>query len=175
MLRPQLPDQEIGQEFVGLGWFCAGKEQHFRFFHHGWDHGYVATMLMLPAIGKGVVVMLNSNQGSVLRSEIVAAVGREYGWPVLQDVPQISEVVPDLPYAGTYESVNRTIGVRQQRHHHLIEFADQRALAAYPAVTGEFVARALNLRLRFSGDESGRPSELTVVTGNKTELFKRAD
>ncbi|UWU73331.1 beta-lactamase family protein [Bradyrhizobium huanghuaihaiense] len=175
MLRPQLPAQEIGQEFVGLGWFCAGKDQNFRFFHHGWDHGYVATMLMLPAIGKGAVVMLNSNQGSMLRGEIISAVGREYGWPVLQDIPEISEVVPDVAYAGTYESVNRKIGVAQQSNRLLIEFADQRALAVYPAVAGDFVARALNLRLRFAGDDTARPSELTVVTGNKTELFKRTN
>ena len=63
MLRPQLPNQDIGQEFVGLGWFCSGEQGTFRFWHDGWNHGYVATMLMLPAIGKGVVVMVNSNSG----------------------------------------------------------------------------------------------------------------
>ncbi len=67
MLRPQLPNQELGQEFVGLGWFCAGKGESFRFFHEGWNDGYVATMLMLPAIGKGAVVMLNSQQGWMFR------------------------------------------------------------------------------------------------------------
>jgi hypothetical protein len=56
----RLPNQETGQEFVGLGWFCSGKEQTFRFCHDGWNHGYVATVLMLPAIGKGVVVMLKT-------------------------------------------------------------------------------------------------------------------
>lgn len=175
MLRPQLPNQEIGQAFVGLGWFCAGKEQNFRFFHDGWNHGYVATMLMLPAIGKGAVVMLNSNQGWMLRDEITAAVGREYGWPALKDIPEISSVVPDVAYAGTYESANGKITVARDSNRLLVEFARQQALPVYPAAAGDFVARAINLRLRFTGSNTARPSELTVIHGNKAESFKRID
>jgi CubicO group peptidase (beta-lactamase class C family) len=175
MLRPQLPNQEIGQEFVGLGWFCSGKEETFRFWHDGWNHGYLATMLMLPAIGKGVVVMLNSNQGGMLRGEITAAVGREYGWPALKDTPEISDIGPKVAYAGTYESVNGRIRVAQDSNRLLVEFAFQQALPLYPAAAGEFFARAINLRLRFAGVDPARPSELTVVNGNKTELFKRTD
>lgn len=175
MLRPQLPDQKIGQEFVGLGWFCAGKEQNFRFFHDGWNEGYVATMLMLPAIGKGAVVMLNSNQGWMLRNEIMAAVGREHGWPTLTDIPVIGDVLPEVAYAGTYESVNGKIMVARNGNHLLVEFAPQQALPMYPAAAGEFVATAINLRLRFTGADTARPSELTVINGNKTETFERTD
>jgi CubicO group peptidase (beta-lactamase class C family) len=175
MLRAQLPNQEIGQEFVGLGWFCAGKEQTFRFGHDGWDHGYVATMLMLPAIGKGVVVMVNSNQGWMLRGEIAAAVGREYGWPALKDVPEIGEFAPNVAYAGAYESADESVRVAQDGNRLLVEFASQPALALYPAAAGEFFASAINLRLRFAGADPARPSDLTVVNGSKTELFKRSD
>jgi hypothetical protein len=41
--------------------------------------------------------------------------------------------------------------------------------------TEEFFARAINLRLRFAGTDPARPSELTVVNGNKADLFKRTD
>jgi len=175
MLRPQLPNQEIGQEFVGLGWYCAGKEQTFRFFHDGWNEGYVATLLMLPAIGKGAVVMVNSNQGWMLRGEITAAIGREYGWPALNDIAAITSVVPDVAYAGTYENDSGKIMVARDGNRLLVGFARQQALAVYPAADGDFVARAINLRLRFAGDDAARPSELTVINGNKTESFKRAD
>ena len=175
MLRPQLPNQEIEQEFVGLGWYCAGKEESFRFWHDGWNHGHVATMLMLPAIGKGVVVMVNSIQGWMLRGEITAAVGREYGWPALKDIPQTSDIRADVAYAGTYESANERIRVAQESNRLVVAFASQPALPLYPAATGGFFARALNLRLRFAGADPARPSELTVVHGNKTESFKRTD
>ena len=175
MLRPQLPNQELGQDFVGLGWYCAGKEQNFRFFHEGWNHGYVATMLMLPAIGKGAAVMVNSNQGWMMRGEVIAAVGRECGWPVLKDIPEIIGVVPDVAYAGTYESASGKVVVTRADSHLLVEFARQPALAVYPATDGGFAAGAINLRLRFAGDDAARPSELTVVNGSKSEAFKRTD
>jgi len=175
MLRPQLPNQEAGQEFIGLGWFCSGKEETFRFWHHGWNHGYVATMLMLPAIGKGVVVLVNSNQGWMLRGEIADAVVRENGWPTLKETPPIGDIAPDIAYAGTYESPNGRLRVASDGNRLLVTFALQPALAVYPAAAGAFSARAINLQLRFAGADPARPSELTVVTGSKTELFKRAD
>jgi hypothetical protein len=175
MLRPQLPSQEIEQEFVGLGWFCSGKEETFRFWHDGWDHGYVATMLMLPANGKGVVVMVNSNQGWMLRHEITAAVGRESGWPPLKDGPSIGDMEPTFAYAGIYESASGRIRVAQESNRLLVEFASQQPLSVYPAAAGEFFSKAINLRLRFAGSEPTKPSELTVVHGDKSELFKRTD
>jgi CubicO group peptidase (beta-lactamase class C family) len=174
MLRPQLPNQQIGQEFVGLGWFCWGKGQRFRFGHGGWNQGYVATMLLLPSIGKGAVVMVNSNQGWMLRGEITAAIGREYGWPALKDAPEIGDIELDAAYAGIYESVNGRIRVVQDGNRLLVEFAFQQAIPLYPAAAGEFFATALNLRLRFAGVDPARPTELTVVNGTQTELFKRS-
>lgn len=175
MLRPQLPIQEVGQEFVGLGWFCAGKEQNFRFFHEGWNHGYVATLLMLPEIGKGAVVMVNSNQGWMLGGEIIAAVGREYGWPALKELPEIVSVLPDGTYAGLYEGSSGKLVVTQDGQRLLVKLAPQQALPVYPAASGEFLATAINLRLRFSGGDTARPSELTVINGGKTESFTRID
>jgi CubicO group peptidase (beta-lactamase class C family) len=173
MLRPQLPGQAA--EFVGLGWFCAGKDETFRFSHDGWNHGYTGTMLMLPAIGKGVVVLVNSNEGWMLRGEIVAAVGREYGWPELKDVPNVGSIDPNVVYAGTYASASTSLRVTQDGEGLLVEFALQPALPLYPAAAGQFVARAINLRLQFGGTDPARPSELTVVSGAKTDLFRRTD
>ncbi len=63
MLRPQLPDQNIGQDFVGIGWFCSGKDDAFQFGHLGQDEGFLAEMRMFPTRGQGAVVMVNSIQG----------------------------------------------------------------------------------------------------------------
>jgi hypothetical protein len=175
MLRPPLPSQEIGQEFVGLGWLCSGKQETFRFGHEGWNHGYVAIMLMLPASGKGVVVMANSNQGWMLRGEITAAVGREYGWPALNDGPRLGVMEPKFAYAGSYESASGRIQVTQESNRLLVEFASQQPLALYPATAGEFFSKAINLRLRFAGSEPATPSELTVFHDQKSELFKRTN
>jgi CubicO group peptidase (beta-lactamase class C family) len=175
MLRPQLPNQEIGQEFVGLGWFCYGKDETFRFGHNGGNHGYLATMLMLPAIGKGVVAIANSIQGWMLPGEITAAVGREYGWPALKDVPRIGVLDPETGYAGTFEKDGAQLRITQQGTRLFIEFPQQGAIPLYPTAGREFFGRAINLRLRFGDPDPARPSELTVIHGAKTELFKRTD
>jgi ribosomal-protein-alanine N-acetyltransferase len=63
MLKPQLPTDVEGENFIGLGWFCAGKGDAFQCFHEGWDEGFVAGLWLYPAAGKGVAIMINSNQG----------------------------------------------------------------------------------------------------------------
>jgi CubicO group peptidase (beta-lactamase class C family) len=87
MLRPQLRDQRIGQDFVGLGWFCAGKDEEFQFGHRGRNEGFVAEMKLFPAPGQGAVVMINSIQGSDLPNALINAIGREYRWPHPKSVP----------------------------------------------------------------------------------------
>lgn len=175
MLRPQLPNQEIGQEFVGLGWFCYGKDETFRFGHNGGNHGYLATMLMLPAIGKGTVAIVNSIQGWMLPGEITAAVGREYGWPSFKEVPRVGVLDPETGYAGTYEKGGAQLRITQQGARLFAEFPHQQAIPLYPTAVREFFGKAINLRLRFGdADPEGR-SELTVIHGAKTDLFKRTD
>jgi hypothetical protein len=63
MLKPQLPTDVEGENFIGLGWFCAGKGDAFQCFHEGWDEGFVAGLWLYPAAGKDVAIMINSNQG----------------------------------------------------------------------------------------------------------------
>ncbi|MGY3617748.1 serine hydrolase domain-containing protein [Bradyrhizobium sp. USDA 10063] len=175
MLRPQLPDQEIGQDFVGLGWFCFGKDETFRFGHDGGNHGYLATMRMLPEIGKGVVAMVNSIQGWMLGSEITAAVGREYSWPALKELQEASEIDQKFMLTGEYESANQRIRVARDGERLLVEFPFQKAVPLYYSTTGEFFSKAINLRLQLGGNNPERPSDLTVIHGQKTELFKRVD
>lgn len=121
------------------------------------------------------ITSIHSNQGWMLRGEITAAIGREYGWPALKDIPEVSDLEPKVGYAGTYEGANGTVRVAQDNNRLLVEFAFQPALPLYPAAAGEFFATAINLRLRFAGTDPARPSELTVVNGNKADLFRRTD
>lgn len=80
MLRPQLPHQKLGGEFVGIGWFCSGQGEPFHFGHSGEDHGFIAQMRMSRASGSGAVVMMNSVKGRSLIAQVVSALGREFGW-----------------------------------------------------------------------------------------------
>ena len=119
--------------------------------------------------------MLNSNQGWMLLSEAMAAIGREYSWPTLKDIPVINDVLPDVAYDGSYQGASGKIAVARDGNRLLVEFAGQMPLAVYPSAAGDFVATAINLRLQFADSDKAPPSELTVVTGNMTESFMRTD
>jgi CubicO group peptidase (beta-lactamase class C family) len=82
VMRPQLKGVAAGSEFASLGWSCSGANETFCLSHGGSNRGFASLISLLPASGKGVVILLNSNQGAPLRHEIRAAVAREYGWPV---------------------------------------------------------------------------------------------
>ena len=70
MFRPQPVEQtQVTTETFGLGWMVSGDGNGFQFFHSGWNEGFV-SMMRVSASGKGVVVMLNSNEGYPLLEEI---------------------------------------------------------------------------------------------------------
>ena len=70
MLRPQLPNQAARGDYVGLGWFCTGEGDGFR-----WDMSAPtveshAEARFYPATGQGAVIMINSNEGWCLPEEL---------------------------------------------------------------------------------------------------------
>ncbi|MCC5626003.1 serine hydrolase, partial [Nostoc sp. CHAB 5715] len=80
MLRPQETEQTQGANglFLGLGFVASGIDDGFYFFHGGWDEGFVALIRVYARIGKGAVVMLNSNEGHPMLEEVMRAIALEY-------------------------------------------------------------------------------------------------
>jgi CubicO group peptidase (beta-lactamase class C family) len=102
MLRSQLPDHKAGDDYVGLTWWCSGKDHAFHCYHEGWNEGFIAGLWLYPNAGKGAAVMINSNQGEELIGEVRKAIGHEYGWPE----PTIDSTTHPLPasLAGVYQA-----------------------------------------------------------------------
>jgi CubicO group peptidase (beta-lactamase class C family) len=176
MLRPQLKNQEIGQDFVGLGWFCAGRDKEFCFGHPGMNDGFSAQVRLFPALGKGAVVMLNSIQGEFLRNELLDAVGREYQWPVTESSPVPIPMTTGIFYDGLYRSeLGASAKVTRDAEGLLFQYDQQNPLSLFPTADGEFYTNALPLRVRFEDSNAARPNSLSVVLGGETILFMRVD
>jgi CubicO group peptidase (beta-lactamase class C family) len=176
MLRPQLQAKKIGQDFVGLGWFCAGNDKEFRFGHAGWNEGFLSEMRMFPALGKGAVVMINSIQGWFLRNELIDAIGREYRWPSSQNIPAAVPMTAGIAYAGLYRSDDgETVLVSQEAERLLIHFGQQGPLPLFQTIGDGFFARAISLRTQFNGPDPARPASLTIVHGGESTRFNRVD
>jgi CubicO group peptidase (beta-lactamase class C family) len=167
MLRPQLPDKEIGQEFRGLGWRCSGRGDAFQFGHRGANEGYSSSIVLNPARGQGAVVLLNSNQGFPLIEEILQAIGRHCSWPS-QAERKIAPMPSGVEFAGEYRDLNGfTFDVIQADREILLRFGDQPALPLRPRSNLEFFADALNLHAQFQTGEDGEVFSMTLIHGGK--------
>jgi CubicO group peptidase (beta-lactamase class C family) len=176
MLRPQLPDQANGQDFVGLGWFCAGKDDKFQFGHQGANEGFLAEMRLFPARGRGAVVMNNSIQGWRLRGEIIRAIGREYVWPDPQAIGAAATMPPDMDCCGSYGNQDGvTFEITPGTAGLLLQFGRQAPVPLKPGPDGEFLATMVNLRVRFEKADAGRTLAMKVVSGGKTIALTRVD
>jgi CubicO group peptidase (beta-lactamase class C family) len=94
-------------EAIGIGFFLSGKGGSVRFSHGGWDEGFVAEMTMYKDTGMGAVIMLNSNEGAAMLSEIERSIAREYKWPDYFPKERATVEVPaDLlqAFVGEYEA-----------------------------------------------------------------------
>lgn len=96
-----------GNGFWGLGVSVAGDGDSLSFSHGGRDEGFVANMVMWPARGRGLVIMMNGVNGGLM-NEIQRAFAQEYG---LGDLPRVERKLVSLSgdklaeFAGSYVGV----------------------------------------------------------------------
>lgn len=67
----------------GIGIGIDGKGNAFRFRHTGGNAGFVCYAVSFADIGRGAVIMTNSDNGFPLIHEIIRAISKEYNWPAM--------------------------------------------------------------------------------------------
>lgn len=176
MLRPQLDSQKVGEgDFVGLGFFCNGKDDGFHFGHGGRDEGFVAQMRVYENLGKGAVVMLNSNEGQPLMDEIMRAIAKEYEWP---DAWPKEKTVISLAsiddYTGLYSSkVGTQFRVSITGGNLMFQYGQQPPLAIFPSSEVEFFTKAVNANIHFEKDDKASVVSLIISQeGNQIKADK---
>jgi CubicO group peptidase (beta-lactamase class C family) len=166
MLRPQQPEQskETSEAFVGLGFFAAGGiGDGFHFFHNGCNEGFVSFMRVYPQIGKGAMVLLNSEEFD-LRWEVIRSIALEYEWPDVfpQEKPIITLSQIDL-YSGLYLTKS---GLQFKVINHdenlLLQCGQQTSLPFFPTSELEFFAKAVNTSICFEKDDTGSIVSMTL-------------
>jgi CubicO group peptidase (beta-lactamase class C family) len=113
MLTPQvtLPeDAPRPPSAWGLGVELAGAGDSLRFMHTGQNEGFVATLVMYPAQGRGLVVMINGTSPALL-SEITRAFDAAFGLATEprgeRRLAAASPWTPDSALIGRYRAVVR--------------------------------------------------------------------
>jgi CubicO group peptidase (beta-lactamase class C family) len=79
--REMLTPQNGGP--YGLGAAIADADGALVLMKRGQNVGYQAYLILLPAEGKGMVVMTDSDNGSVLADALIRRAAELYGWPRL--------------------------------------------------------------------------------------------
>jgi CubicO group peptidase (beta-lactamase class C family) len=177
MLRPQLDHQKVGEgDFLGIGFFCSGKDDAFHFGHGGWDEGFVADMRFYKNIGRGAVVMINSNEGHPLLDEIMRAIAEEYEWPDALPKEKTPVPVADIhQYVGLYTTKAGTqFRVRALEDGLMLQHGKQTPLPIFPSSEVEFFTKALNVNVGFERDDKGNIIALTLnQEGNRIKADRQ--
>jgi hypothetical protein len=69
-----------GLGHYGLGLIVLGASPHRRFLHHGYNDGFISSMIMFEN-GDGAAIMTNGARGGQLAGEIMRSIAAEYDWP----------------------------------------------------------------------------------------------
>jgi CubicO group peptidase (beta-lactamase class C family) len=180
MLRPQQERQiqENDEAFVGLGFFAGGEiGDEFYFFHNGCNEGFVSFMRFYPHIGKGAVIMLNS-EAFALIGEVVRSLALEYDWLNVfpQEKPIITLSQTDL-YSGSYlTKFGLQFKVTSHDGNLFVQCGQQLPLQFFPRSELEFIAKAVNTSICFEKDNLGNivaiilSQENTQIKAHKQEL-----
>ena len=78
-LDPEILGFPVGE---GLGVLLTGAGQDLSFLHPGDNApGASCWLVGFPTRGQGAVIMTNGAKGNLLAMELLASIGKEYGWP----------------------------------------------------------------------------------------------
>jgi CubicO group peptidase (beta-lactamase class C family) len=77
MARQMLAEE---QKHTGLGVFLQDEGADLAFIHGGRGEGFDAEIMAYASKGRGVAIMINANDDSGFRSEIVRVIKKEYRW-----------------------------------------------------------------------------------------------
>jgi CubicO group peptidase (beta-lactamase class C family) len=178
MLCPQLKSQKIGDgQFVGIGFFCDGVEDSFHFGHAGGNEGFSAIMRFYRSSGKGAVVMVNSNEGWPLISEMMQAIATEYEWP---DAISKDKALVNLEningYVGIYLSdTGDEFRVRNNGENLNFQYEQQPPLPIFPSSEFEFFSTVVNTSIIFEKDDKGKIISMVInQSGSQIKADKQA-
>ena len=187
MLRPQQPEQTQGADesfvglgnglYVGLGFFAGGGiGDGFYFFHGGKNEGSVALMRVYAHIGKGAVVMLNSNEIELI-PEVMRSFAIEYDWP---DVFPKAKTIITLSQADRYKGLYLTksglqFRVTAQDGSLFLQCWQQQPLQLSPTSELEFFIKVLNTSISFEKDDTGHIVAMTLSQAGVMSLRSQAD
>jgi hypothetical protein len=181
IIRQMLTEQAEG---IGLGLFLWDKGKDFRFMHGGSNEGFRCVLIAYPEKGQGAAIMINSDYGGNLMSELLRSLSTEYGWkhfrPEEKAVAEISPVIYE-EYAGTYQvTPSRKIEIIREEKRlfaepiFVIPSGDTRC-EIFPESETVFFLTEASQKITFTRDEKGKVDGLILEDRGRKMKASRLD
>lgn len=160
MLTPYIDRQ------AALGVFIEKKGGMTYFVHGGANEGFRSMYYGSTEGGNGVVVMVNSDNGSIMQ-EIINSVSTVYGWPdfykpVIKKLAKVPDSVSSA-YLGKYEVRPQFIVTITRENGQLMgEAPGQGKLELYPESENKYFVKSADIQLEFIKNESGVVDRMIV-------------
>ncbi len=139
---------------TALGFFLEGPEATRRFWHNGWNEGYVSKFEMYKQGGQGAVIMTNSDAGHALIEELLNAIAAEYNWPDFDPAAIVGVSRQELAsLTGTYADYrDNQYRVEAADGALLLHYQNQPPIPLYKRTDGVFRSKSLGFIVRFEAD-----------------------
>ncbi len=181
MVRQMLTEQAEG---IGLGLFLWDKGKDFRFMHGGSNEGFRCVLIAYPEKGQGAAIMVNSDYGGNLMSELLRSLSTEYGWkhfrPEEKAVAEISPAIYE-EYAGIYQvTPRRKIEITREGNRlfaepiYVIPSGDARC-QIFPESETVFFLTEASQKITFIRDEKGKVDSLILEDRGRKMKASRLD
>jgi CubicO group peptidase (beta-lactamase class C family) len=175
-LTLQVPGEGLGIHLDGVGTALRAR-------HAGAMVGFVAHLVFYPASGQGAVVMSNSDGGSLLNHELIAAIAAEFQWPGYPVRRRLGTVSSQqlAPLVAVYESDAHpgvTFTVRREGNTATGQVNDYPRFELTPTdVPDRFVLPSRSLEIVFERDDAGSVDAVTLGTAGEggTRYSRRRD
>lgn len=163
-LEEMLTPQEVAKN-IGIGFMLEGQNESARFTHSGWNEGFLSTFKGYKNVSKGVVIMLNSNEGYGIIDEIMNSVAKEYEWldylPKETEFESIDESA--LKIIGTYgkfklDYINRKL---------LLVYPNQAPLELKKTSDGIYKSDYFNFEIKIKG------KQLELIQSGETKTYDK--
>lgn len=159
MLSPQAPQ-------IGYGFRLEGEHEKFKIYMKGKTHGYRTALLIYPALGQGVVVMTNSENGGVLIDEILRGLSAVYNWPDFKPEEKVLyRLDPSIykQYCGRYQ-VNDSyfLDVSYEDYYLVVHPTGQSPTKFYVETQTIFFSFDPFIRIKFNFDDKNQVTGLVL-------------
>ncbi len=165
------------EDHIAMGFFLEKHGNAVYFGHGGADEGFRAELLVHKTKGYGVAVMVNSDNGAIIR-EIIRGIAVEYGWE--EFLPKPHEIVTvDAgkldDYVGRFQpNPDLALKMTNESGKLFVEPSDGGPkVELFPISETTFIRKDRDVQVAFQRNASGKVDAIKLRLGGQETLVPR--